>query len=255
MNEALPLSVQIFSLRNAGNLDRQLDIVAQAGFRHVELIGSLLDDASATRDKLEARGLTASSSHVSIAALRERIQDVASACRTIGCGQLFMPSVPPAERDSGADYWRALGRELGAFASRLADEGIALGYHNHHWELGVKDGGATALELLFESAGKNPLTWQVDVAWLVRGGADPLQWLRRYSGRVVSAHAKDLAPSGEKLDEDGWTDVGHGVMNWAVLAPACRAAGARFFVAEHDNPNDAERFARNAYAYLHHLGA
>ncbi len=255
MNQALPISVQIFSLRNAGNLDHQLDIVAQAGFRHVELIGSLLDDASTTRDKLEAHGLTPSSSHVGIATLRERVQEVASACKTIGCNQLFMPSVPPAERDSGADYWRALGRELGAFATRLADEGIALGYHNHHWELGVKDNGATALELLFESAGASPLTWQVDVAWLVRGGADPLQWLNRYSGRVVSAHVKDLAPAGDKLDEDGWADLGHGVMNWPVLAAACREAGARFFVAEHDNPSDGERFARNAAAYLHRLGA
>jgi sugar phosphate isomerase/epimerase len=255
MNQALPISIQIYSLRKAGGLDRQFDIAAEAGFRQVELIGSMLDDAADTRDKLQARELRASSSHLSMAMLRERLPEVTAACETLGITQLIMPAVPPAERDSDAAYWRALGDELGKFAQRLADQGIGLAYHNHDWELREKENGVTALELLFESAGSSPLGWQVDVAWLVRGGADPLAWLRRYTGRVVSAHAKDLAAAGEKRDEDGWADVGHGVMDWPTLAVACREAGARFFAAEHDNPSDAERFARNAFAYLTQLGA
>ncbi|MBB5507569.1 sugar phosphate isomerase/epimerase family protein [Paraburkholderia atlantica] len=131
MNQALPISIQIYSLRNAGDLDRQLDISAQAGFRQVELIGSLLEDAADTRNKLQARGLSASSSHLSMAMLRERLQKVVAACETIGFTQLVMPAVPPAERDSDAAYWRALGSELGDFAHRLADQGIGLAYHNH----------------------------------------------------------------------------------------------------------------------------
>src|SRR4051812_15899020 len=60
----LPISIQLYSLRNAGDLDRQLDIVREAGFDQVELIGSQLEDAVATRAKLDARGLVASSAHV-----------------------------------------------------------------------------------------------------------------------------------------------------------------------------------------------
>ncbi|WP_010100182.1 sugar phosphate isomerase/epimerase family protein [Verminephrobacter aporrectodeae] len=251
----LPLSIQIYSLRNAGHFEHQLDIVAAAGFRQVELTGAHLDDASGTRAKLGARGLSASSSHVDMTALRERFDAVAAACKTIGFNHLFMPAVPPAERDGDAPYWQALGRELGGYAQRFAEHGIAFGYHNHHWELKPKGGGSTALELLFAAAGDAPLGWQVDVAWLVRGGADPLVWLRRYAERVVSAHAKDLAPAGEKLDEDGWTDIGSGTMDWRILSAACRAAGVHCLVAEHDNPRDPARFARNAYAYLDNLKA
>jgi sugar phosphate isomerase/epimerase len=255
MTTPLPLSIQIYSLRNAGDLDRQLDIVREAGFRQVELIGSQLDDAAATKAKLDARGLVASSAHVSIAALRERFAPIAQACRTIGFTQLIMPSVPVEERDSPGAYWTSLGRELAGYARQGAELGLQLGYHNHHWELKPKEGGATALELLLGAAEGSPLGWQMDVAWLARGGADPLALLRRYSGRVMSAHAKDLAPAGEKLDEDGWADVGHGTLDWSVLGPACRAAGARCLVAEHDKPNDPVRFARNAFAYLNQLQA
>lgn len=246
----LPISLQIYSLRNLDGLAAQLDCLADAGYRHVELIGSQLDDAAATRAALDARGLQVSSSHVGMPALRERLPALLSACKTLGFTQLFMPAVPPAERDSDGPYWQALGQELGQLALRCADAGVSLGYHNHHWELQPKAGGRNALEWLFEGAAGTPLSWQVDVAWLVRGGADPLDWLRRYQDRIVSAHAKDLAPAGEKLDEDGWADVGHGRLNWPELALACRAAGAQWLVAEHDKPNDPARFARNSHAWL-----
>ena len=250
----LTLSIQIYSLRKLGDFDRQLDVVAEAGFRHVELINSHLEDAAATRAKLNARGLKASSSHVSIAALRERLDAVAEACKTIGFTELFIPSVPRDERDSDSPYWEALGRELALFAQQLADHGIALGYHNHNWDVQPKQDGRTPLELLFGAA-DSPLRWQVDVAWLVRGGVDPLAWLQRHAGRVTSAHAKDMAPAGQKLDEDGWADVGTGTLDWPTLAAACKAAGARWLVAEHDNPSDGARFARNSFSYLTSLKA
>ena len=58
-------------------------------------------------------GLTASSSHVSLAALREKPDAIVEACSTLGFTDLFMPAVPPDQRDMAADGWRSLGRELG----------------------------------------------------------------------------------------------------------------------------------------------
>ena len=249
------LSIQLYTMRALNDLDRILDAVGEAGFRHVETVGSQLDDAATTRAKVNARGLKVSSSHVSLAALRERPEAVVEACRTLGFEQLFMPAVPPDQRDMAADGWRALGRELGGLAERLRGQGIRLGYHNHHWELKPKEGGKTALELIFEAAEGSPLTWQADVAWLVRGGADPKEWLDRYRSRVVSAHVKDIAPAGQNEDEDGWADVGSGVLDWRDLWRACRDAGAEWMVVEHDKPKDPARTARASFAFLSGMGA
>ena len=54
------------------------------------------------------------------------------------------------------------------------------------------------------------LLWEADLAWAVRGGVDPRQWIERYRGRIPLVHVKDIAPAGEKADEDGWADVGTG---------------------------------------------
>lgn len=249
-----PLSIQLYSLRTLPGLPDILDTVEAAGYRHVELIGSHLDDAVNVRKQLDARGLAVSSSHVGMAALRERFDAVMAACKTLGFTQLFMPSVPPDERQSVEPYWTNLGRELGQMARRARDHGIELGYHNHHWELTAQADGRSALDCLFAGAGDAALTWQADVAWLVRGGADPVALMQQHKSRVVSVHAKDLAPAGTKLDEDGWADVGHGVLDWrGRLAQAAVGNGARWLVAEHDKPSDPARFARNSFTFLNSL--
>jgi sugar phosphate isomerase/epimerase len=247
------LSIQLYTLRSLEDIHRILDTVAQAGYRYVETVGSHLDNAADVRAKLDSRGLKASSSHVSLAALREKPDVVAAACRTLGFTHLFMPAVPPDQRDMAADGWRMLGHELGKIAERFQGHGIRLGYHNHHWELRPKEGDKTALELIFEAAGGSPLTWQVDVAWLVRGNADPKEWISRYREKIAAAHVKDIAPPGQNEDQDGWADVGSGVLDWRDLWRFCRNAGAEWMVVEHDKPADPAQTARASFAFLRNI--
>ncbi len=250
MNIADVLSIQLYTLRELGDVDQVLDAAAAAGFRHVEMIGSHLEDAERMRRKLEIRGLEGSSSHVGLGQLREKPEAIMAACETLGVTELYMPAVPPDDRDMDAAGWRALGAELGDLAEDFQTAGIRLGYHNHHWEMKLKDGEKTALDLIFEAAGAAPLTWQADVAWLVRGNAEPTSWLSRHRDRLLSAHVKDIAPEGSGLEEDGWADVGHGVLDWPKLWEACRANGAGWMVVEHDKPADPASSVRRSYDFL-----
>ena len=64
--------------------------------------------------------------------------------------------------------------------------------------------------------------WEMDVAWVIRGGADPLKWIAEYGPRITAVHVKDIAPAGQNANEDGWADVGHGTVDWAGLIKAFR---------------------------------
>ncbi|WP_430511197.1 sugar phosphate isomerase/epimerase family protein [Pannonibacter phragmitetus] len=90
------ISIQLYSLRDYGNLARQLETLASIGFRHVETIGSHLANAAETRALLDLHGMTAPSGHVGLADLRERFDWVADQAAAIGISQLYMPAVPPA---------------------------------------------------------------------------------------------------------------------------------------------------------------
>jgi sugar phosphate isomerase/epimerase len=157
MSSAPPaLSLQLYSLRQLGDLDAQLDSAAEAGFLYVETIGSHLDNPSALKSGLTARGLMAPTGHIGLRALRGDLSHIADSCLSCGIGQLLMPALPPEERGKTAQAWQRAGEELGVIAAKLSEKGVALGYHNHHWELDPLEGGGCGLQWLFEGANRAP---------------------------------------------------------------------------------------------------
>ncbi len=164
----------------------------------------------------------------------------------MGVQTIYAPAPPVGEREGGEAEWTALGRELDRIGKIVTAEGVKFGWHNHHWEYAKAADGRRYIDILLEQA--PDILWQADIAWMVRGGADPVPELRRYAGRIEAVHVKDIAPAGCCVDEDGWADPGHGVLDWSALVPVLKEIGVTLFVAEHDKPNDVARFARRAYA-------
>lgn len=240
------LSFQLYSARNLQPLEAQIELLAGLGYRRVEPFGGLFNDVPKLRDLLQQHGLTAPSAHVGLDRLRADPVAATKLCRELGIALILAPAPPPNERDKDAAGWRALGQELNRIGKVVTGEGLRFGWHNHHWEFQKQADGSFGMDLILGEAPE--LLWQMDIAWVMRGSADPLAWLAKYAGRVASVHIKDLAPAGQCVDEDGWADVGHGTLDWTKLLPAARKAGATLLVAEHDKPNDVARFARRTIA-------
>ncbi|MBL8698279.1 MAG: sugar phosphate isomerase/epimerase [Alphaproteobacteria bacterium] len=240
------LSFQLYSARNLQPLDSQIELLAGLGYRRVEPFGGLFNDVPKLRDLLQRHDLTAPSAHVGLDRLRADPVAATRLCRELGISLILAPAPPQNERDKDAAGWRALGQELARIGKVVTGEGLRFGWHNHHWEFQKQSDGSFGMDLILGEAPE--LLWQMDIAWVVRGAADPLVWLAKYAGRIPSVHIKDLAPAGQCTDEDGWADVGHGTLDWTKLLPAARKAGATLLVAEHDKPNDVARFARRTIA-------
>lgn len=238
------LSFQLYSARFLEPLAAQFELLAGLGYRMVEPFGGLFADVPELRRLLGRHGMTAPSAHVGLDRLRADAKAAVALCKDLGVETMFAPAPPMGEREGDEAHWRKLGRELDAIGKIVTGEGLKFGWHNHHWEYGRTAGGQTFLDCIFEEA--PDLLWEADLAWIVRGGADPVAELARHKGRVVACHIKDLAPAGTCADEDGWADAGHGIMDWTALLAAMKAAGVGLFVAEHDKPNDVARFARRA---------
>lgn len=250
------LSVQLYSLRHIPDLADQLRLVRDAGLDCVEATSGNYADPDTMRALLDRHGLRAPSGHVGIERLRGSFDDTVAIARRLGIETLILWGFPDEERPASAAAWRAGGAELGRFADRLAAEGIAFAFHNHDWELERFADGDLGLDHLMAGAGGAPLRWQADLAWLARGRADIDAILDRHKARLVSVHVKDLAPPGECGDEDGWADLGHGVLPWAAWWPRLRALGIDPLVLEHDEPSDPARFLeRSAVAARRLMGS
>ena len=240
-------SYQLYSSRNFPPMSATFEMLAQAGYTAVEGYGALYaDDAAveATKAGLAATGLTMPTGHFSLAMLETEVPKVLAIAKALKMQKLYCPFIMPDDRPTTGRGWHEFGARLEKAAHVYRAEGYGFGWHNHDFEFRPTADGAIPQEEIFN--GGPHLEWEMDVAWVIRGGADPLAWIDRYGPRITAAHVKDIAKPGENTDEDGWADVGHGTVDWPTIMAALRAIGVRHFVMEHDNPSDHTRFANRA---------
>lgn len=243
-----PIAVQMYTLRNAGSLEQQLEIVRNAGVHAVETVGTQNTSAAELKQLLDRYSIRAVSSHVQLAELRNNLDGVVAFNRAIGNIMLVVPYLDQKDRPRDAAGWTALGRELGRIARQVRGKGMQLAYHNHDFEL-VDFDGRTGLELLFAAAGPD-LKTELDLAWVARAGLDPAVMLGKFRGHVFAVHAKDNAPKGQAEDEGGFAAVGQGVLDWNAILPAAAAANVQWYILEHDQPRDPAKVIQAGADYL-----
>ncbi|RUW32210.1 sugar phosphate isomerase/epimerase [Mesorhizobium sp. M1A.F.Ca.IN.020.06.1.1] len=227
-------SFQLYSARNFQPWDGVLKMLGELGYKEVEGFGGVYDDPKAFRAELDKNGLAMPTGHFSIDALEKDFD-----------GVRICPYLMPDARPGDAAGWRGFGERLAKVGDTAKKAGYGFAWHNHDFEFKPLGDGSLPQDHILSAA--PDIGWEMDVAWVVRGGADPLPWIERHGKRISAVHVKDMAKPGEGLDEDGWSDVGHGTIDWAGLIKALRAKSAtKYFVMEQDNPNDIERFARRS---------
>ncbi len=237
------LSFQLYSARKFLPWSSVIPRLAELGYTHVEGFGGVYENPSAFRELLDTHSMTMPSGHFfPLGELEEGLEASLAVAKTLGMERVICPAPEDLWRE-GTDSanWISLAKRLNEAGKRVNDAGFKFGWHNHHWEFMQLASGELPMNLLLEHA--PAIEWEIDVAWVVRGAADPMDWINTHADRISVAHVKDIAPDGEKTDEDGWADVGDGVMDWKSLITTLRNSGTDLFIVEHDNPSDWDRFA------------
>lgn len=240
------LSYQLYSSRAFPPLEKTLEMLKRHGYTQVEGYGGLYTNAKSTKAALDANGLAMPSGHFSIDMLENEPQQVIDIAGTLGIKAIYCPHLAVEQRPADKAGWIAFGERLEAANSIYSKAGFTFGWHNHDFEFVTLADGSIPQKLIFDAA--PGISWEADIAWIVRGGGDPFEWIVNYGSRISAVHVKDIAPSGENTAEDGWADVGHGILDWKALLAALKATPVRYLVMEHDKPADDERFARRSIA-------
>jgi sugar phosphate isomerase/epimerase len=245
-------SFQLYSARNFQPWDKVLQTLGMVGYKEVEGFGGVYDDPVGFRMELDKNGLAMTSGHFSIDLLESDFDAAARIAETLGVKLIACPFIMPDQRPSDAAGWRAFGERLGKVGEKAKRAGFEFAWHNHDFEFKPLADGSVPQKHIFDAA--PDLGWEIDVAWVIRGGADPLKWIADYGPRINAVHVKDIAPAGQNADEDGWADVGHGTVDWRGLIKTLKEKSkAVTYVLEHDKPSDYARFARRSFETVNHF--
>lgn len=243
------LGVQLYTLRSemVEDPDRTLATLAEIGYREVEAHGNLYGlTPHELRAKADATGLRVTSTHTSVADVRDRWPDVLEGAQELGLRLIVVPSIPRGEQ--GAEGLKAVADDFNRGGEAARSAGIRFGYHNHSWEFSPLEDGTLPIELLLDRTDPALVDWQMDIYWAVDGGADVGAYVEAASGRVTSVHLKDRTVAGAMVD------VGDGVIDYAQLIPLAERHGMRHAFVEHDQPTDAMDSISRSFRHLRSLG-
>lgn len=122
--------------------------------------------------------------------------------------------------------------------------GLGFAYHNHDAEFHLVDGKTPYDTMLAETNVK----MELDLAWAIKGGKDPVEIFDQHPGRFPLWHVKDLDSAHETI-----LPVGAGTIDFKRIFAASETAGLQYYFIEHDMPKDPWESIQKSYAYLKEL--
>ncbi len=179
------IGLQLYGLREIAqeDMDKSLNLTAQMGYDMVEFAGFFGHTAEEIKNLLQKHGLLLYGTHTGVHELQEdTLNETIRFHKELGNKVITIPSYPVCE-PGGTGSLIALVNQI---APVLAENGMALHYHNHSAEF-LKGG----YPLYDELAEKTTLQFQLDINHIFAAGYDPLAVMKRYEGRVGSLHLRD----------------------------------------------------------------
>ena len=230
----LQFGLQLYSVRDHfQDKADQLDCLKQLkamGYNVVQPAGYGAATAAELRDMLDQAGLTAPAIHIGYARIRDEFDAVVEEMKTLGVTYLGMGMPKESYTAEGVVAFAKEASELG---KKLAEHGLRLMYHNHAREFErLESTGKNYMEMLFENSDEN-LLFELDLFWVQRGGGNPIDYLNRFKGRMVTAHIKDMDGCAENCNVIA--AIGKGNLNFKSIIPACDACDIQYVFIEQDN--------------------
>jgi len=243
-----PLGVQLYTVRREleRDFERTLERIASMGYAEVEFAGYFDSHARAVASSLRQAGLDAPSGHFPLESL-DNWDETLEFASEVGHRYVVIPWVPP-ERRAGSRAYRELARAFNEAGARARRSGIRLAYHNQEYDFTPAD-GALPFDLLLAETDPELVEFQLDVYWMVKGGQDPLHYLRGRPGRFPMLHLKDSSGA----PEHRMMEVGSGTIDWPAILNRGSEAGVRHLFVEHDEPASAFASVEESFRYLQSL--
>ena len=266
------IAIQLFTVRDlmAADVPGTLALLADIGYRQVEVAGLFDRTPEQFRALLDADGMHAlGNHHFTGPALAppgggrpvDEILDEAEALgqRFTGTAGITIPEglFPGIGEPQTADRYRELAELANEWGAAAAARGLRFYIHTHYWEFENDPvTGESLFGVLMEETDPDLVWFEMDLFWAVFGGVDPLDWILGNEKRFPLFHVKDGIPNpAGGFADAGFTDLGEGIIDFQRIFSALENANAHWYIAERDTQPHPAQTAETAFRYMRTLTA
>ncbi|NJB86775.1 sugar phosphate isomerase/epimerase [Lewinella marina] len=182
------------------------------------------------KDYLDELGLTMVASHCNI---DENFEQKAQQAAAIGMDYLICPYIGA---QAGRAGWQAVVDKFNQRGQTCADNGIRFAYHNHGYSFEEVD-GIIPQDFMMENT-TDAVDYEMDIYWVVTGGADPVDYLNKYPGKWKLCHVKDREQGADPAESEASVDLGTGSIDFARILSVAEEQGMEYYIVEQERyPN------------------
>ena len=253
----MKIGAQLYTVRDyCQTLDsfaETLTKVADMGYSTIQMSGACEFEAEWFAEQLKKNGLVCELTHFELPEITETTDALFAAHQKFGCPRIGIGYMPEEFRGSVESVTRFCDIVAPA-AARIAQLGGYLMYHNHAFEYEKIEDGRTFMEMISDRFSPNELGFTLDTYWVQYGGYDPVEEIKRLSGRIPVVHFKDM-----EILADGtrrYCPVGSGVLDFPAIVAALENTGCETAFVEQDDCFGEDPFVclKKSYDYLTSLG-
>jgi len=248
------LGLQLYTVRNqmADNPDATLQAVADAGYQQVELM-RVDEDAVRLAAIARDKGLLVHSAFIDFNVITEpslqgigTVEQTLELAERIGLRHVVFGYIARHQRDT-LDKCKAIADRANDAAQKTRQAGMRMCYHNHAFEFGPlkssrdekksvapgdqKKSTVTAFDVFTQRFDPQVMEFELDVFWARLAGKDPIELMKRLSGRISQVHLKDLKAGTDvifdeaKVPKDAFQEIGDGVIEMRQVMRLARDIG------------------------------
>ncbi|MDF2538153.1 MAG: sugar phosphate isomerase [Herbinix sp.] len=227
----LPVALQLYSIREEAEKDfaKTMAKVKSMGYDGVELAGLYGHTPEKIKECLNKVGLIPIAAHVSYLEFMADLSATVRKYATIGCQFLVIPYLTEDYRYGTKKFIEVM-ENIPMIARECHKEGITLLYHNHDFEYARTKEGSFVLDYMYEEIPASVLQTELDTCWIKVAGEEPVEYIRKYSGRCPIVHLKDFV----NIPSFDFRAVGYGVQDFPAILRAAVSAGSQWVVVEQD---------------------
>ncbi len=126
--------------------------------------------------------------------------------------------------------------------------GLTLCWHNHDKEFTEMEEGLP-FDYLMEHTDKDLVFCEMDIYWVAKGNADPVQILKKYKGRYKILHVKDMADDPDR----SITCPGSGIIDFPSIFEEAKKQDIKHYMVERDRVEDGYACLKSSGEHLRNL--
>jgi sugar phosphate isomerase/epimerase len=138
---------------------------------------------------------------------------------------------------------------LNSIGALCNERGLVLCWHNHNKEFIPMEGGGLPFDFIMNHTDKNLVKCELDIYWVQKGGANPVEMLKKYKDRYRILHVKDM----DHRSEQDFACPGSGIIDFPSIFSEAADQGIEHYFVERDNVVNGMECLKSSAEYLKNI--